>query len=636
MFIEQYGSQTMRNYRIAFFTADWNYELVESTLHGLKRFVDDHPNVNLCIFDCFGKDTVNARNRSEYAVFELADLQRFDGLLVQGNQLVLRQVRDSIARRVADSGIPAVTIDCPIEGCKLVGIDNQMAQKQLVDHVLREHGVKRLVYLTGILGNGCPEGMQRRDGFLDACRENGIPETDIEVIECTWRTSDGMEVAQRWLEEGRELPDAFICANDEMALGMLGVFRENGVRIPEQVIVTGFDNVASAELSSPRLSTVSRDYDVLDYNAMEILLDLIDGAPQRRSSDFGYGIVCSESCGCVEHSRSDAIRDKYFRQTRFLKNFYSQQDEMAGKLFEASDLVELSRIVEKNHGIFGCDNVYLCFNDYYFDNYDKRQWALDSEFFGREMVLVPCGRQRLAADPDQPSVRFPTGELLPGEMMRRERFLLFYPLHYNTYSIGYLVMDGISEAAKLNLHESIFSFLEIAIENVRKKLLLRQLNDVLDNLYVHDALTQLYNRFGYERFAQQTFDRFLASGGAQILFIDMDDMKNINDRLGHELGDAAIRTAAETIREACDEADFVMRYGGDEFLVIASAGEDAIEAAIQREVDARNARDDLPFTLALSIGTMRVDAAHPQPLDHVVQQADARMYQRKKARKAAR
>ena len=267
----------MRNYRIAFFTADWNYELVESTLHGLKRFVDDHPNVNLCIFDCFGKDTVNARNRSEYAVFELADLQRFDGLLVQGNQLVLRQVRDSIAKRVADSGIPAVTIDCPIEGCKLVGIANQRAQKQLVDHVLREHGVKRLVYLTGILGNGCPEGMQRRDGFLDACREKGIPETDIEVIECTWRTSDGMEVAQRWLEEGRELPDAFICANDEMALGMLGVFRENGVRIPEQVIVTGFDNLASAELSSPRLSTVSRDYDVLDYNAMEILLDLIDG-----------------------------------------------------------------------------------------------------------------------------------------------------------------------------------------------------------------------------------------------------------------------------------------------------------------------------------------------------------------------
>ncbi len=626
----------MKNYRIAFFTADWNYELVESTLHGLKRFVDDHPNVNLCIFDCFGKDTLNARNRSEYAVFDLADLKRFDGLLVQGNQLVLRQVRDSIAARVAKTHIPAVTIDCPIEGCKLVGIDNQQAQKELVDHVIREHGARKLVYLTGIMQNGCPEGKQRRDGFLDACRENGVAEADIEVIECTWRTSDGSDVALRWLREGRELPDAFICANDEMALGMIGTFEENGVHIPEQVIVTGFDNLTSAELSSPRLSTVNRDYDMLNYTAMEILMDLIDGAPQRNSPDFGFGIVCSESCGCVESARSSTIRDKYFRQTRFLKNFYSQQDEMAGRLFEASDLVGLSNIVENNHGIFGCDNVYLCFNDYYFDNYDKRQWAHDSEFFGREMVLVPCGRRHLAASPGQSCIRFPTGELLPGEMLRRERFLMFYPLHYNTYSIGYLVMDGISEAAKLNLHESIFSFLEIAIENVRKKLLLRQLNDVLDNLYVHDALTQLYNRFGYERFAQPTFERFLASGGAQILFIDMDDMKGINDRLGHELGDAAIRAASEAIRDACNAEDFIMRYGGDEFLVIASTAEKAMEDAIQREVATRNDRGDLPFTLALSVGTIDADEARTQPLDQLVQMADARMYQRKKARKAAR
>ena len=626
----------MRNYRIAFFTADWNYELVESTLHGLKRFVDDHPNVNLCIFDCFGKDTVNARNRSEYAVFDLADLNRFDGLLVQGNQLVLRQVREAIARRVAKCGIPAVSIDCPIDGCTLVGIDNQKAQKDIAAHVMREHGAKKLVYLTGILENGCPEGKQRRDGFLEACRENGVAEEDIEVIECTWRTSDGIDVAQRWVREGREMPDAFICANDEMALGMIGAFEENGVRIPERAIVTGFDGLTSAELSSPRLSTVYRDYDAFNYSAMEILIDMIDGAPQRKSTSFEYRVAFSDSCGCAQSTRTGSIREKYFRQTRFLKTFYSQQDEMAGKLFEASDLVELSKIVERNHGIFGCDNVYLCFNDYYFDNYDKRQWAHDSEFFGKQMVLVSCGRKQLSGDANQICVRFPTSELLPGDMMRKERFLMFYPLHYNTYSIGYLVMDGICEASRLNLHESIFNFLDIAIENVRKKLLLKQLNDVLDNLYVHDAMTQLYNRFGYERFAQQTFDRFLSRGGAQILFIDMDDMKDINDRLGHELGDAAICAAAEAIRDACDESDFIMRYGGDEFLVIASVGEEEAEAAIQRAVDARNAKGDLPFSLALSVGVIDAHAEERQSLDRLVQDADARMYQRKKARKAAR
>ena len=54
----------MDRYRIAFFTVDWNYDLVESTLHGLKQFVDDHEEVNLCILDCFGKDIINARDHS--------------------------------------------------------------------------------------------------------------------------------------------------------------------------------------------------------------------------------------------------------------------------------------------------------------------------------------------------------------------------------------------------------------------------------------------------------------------------------------------------------------------------------------------------------------------------------------------
>ena len=112
-----------RSYRIAFFTVDWNYELVESTLHGLKQFVDEHPNVSLSIFDCFGKDQDNAKDKSEYAIFTLPDLKQFDGLLVQGNQIILQRVREDLGRRIKESGVPAVSIGCPMEGCTLIHID---------------------------------------------------------------------------------------------------------------------------------------------------------------------------------------------------------------------------------------------------------------------------------------------------------------------------------------------------------------------------------------------------------------------------------------------------------------------------------------------------------------------------------
>ena len=624
----------MKDYRIAFFTVDWNYELVESTLHGLKKYVDDHENVHLCIFDCFGKDQDNPRDRSEYAIFELPDLSQFDGILIQGNQIVLNRAREAVARKIALAGIPALTIDCPIEGAKLLTVDNRAAQRDLVDHVIKAHGARRLAYLSGNLSNGSPEGQQRLDGFRDACAANGISPKNMDIVPCTWRTTDGSRTVRQWLKQERPLPDAFICANDEMAFGVLEVLLDAGYNVPNDVLVTGFDDVASAELSSPRLSTVHRDYEKLNYYGMDVLIDIIEGRETRDIIPFDHELVCSESCGCSGASAPDSIREKYFRQTRFLKSFYIMQDQMAEQLFEASDLLELMDIVEKNRAVFGCDNVYLCINDYYYDNYDKKQWSHDSEVFGEEMILAACDHIGYIADSNHLYARFPTRDLLPGTLPREERFLMFYPLHYNTYSIGYLAMDSISEAAKLNLHESIFSFLEIAIENVRKKGLLRHFNSVLDNLYVHDSLTGLYNRFGFERFGQLTFDRFMVSdGGSQILFIDMDGLKAINDRFGHEVGDAAIRAAAQVLRGACNSQDFLMRYGGDEFLVIASCRETGLKAAIQRAVREYNQDSDSQFTLSLSVGIVHAEALDGHTLDECIQAADAQMYDNKNRRK---
>ena len=628
----------MRNYRIAFFTADWNYELVESTLQGLKQYVDEHVNVRLCVFDCFGKDLDSDKDKSEYAIYDLADLEQFDGVLVQGNQIVLRRVRDLIAERIAQSGIPAVSIDCPLEGCTMIGIDNQSAQRDITDHVIRCHGARRLVYLTGLLDNGSLEGRQRLEGFYDACRNNGVPEENIQVIEGTWRTSDGATVIHNWMEEKRPLPDAFLCANDDMALGLMEALGEYGFRVPRDVIVTGFDGLSSAELSSPRLSTIRRDNSGQNYRAMDLLIKMIDGQRAGDKQSFPHQMICTESCGCGDSAGPAYLQDKYFHQTRFLKDFYSLQDEMAEDLFEADSLLELMDMVEDNKKILGSGNVYLCVNDYYFDGSDTKQYKQGMETFGKEMILAACGRDCVTLDRRAQYVRFPTRDLLPCGMMEVNRFLVFYPLHYNAHSLGYLVMDGISETAKLNLHMSIFSFLEIAMENVRKKNLLRSFNDILDDLYVHDALTGLYNRFGYERFAQQTFDTFLREdGGAQVLFIDMDHMKDINDRCGHETGDAAIKKTAEILRASCGPRDLMMRYGGDEFLVIASCRDGDLPGIIQRAVNAYNGGSEKPpFQLSLSVGVIRISAKEGKPLEECVREADELMYEQKILRKRCR
>ena len=617
--------------RIAFLTVDWNYELVENTLHGLLQFTVDHPDVQLCVFDCFGKDLGNDKDRSEYSIFSLPELSEFDGLLIQSNQIILQEARHEVERIVLESGIPAVAIGCELKGCSIAFFDNREAQYGMAEHIIREHGARRIVYLTGNLYNDCPEGYARLQGFLDACRDNKIPDSNLEVIKCTWRTSDGVNVARRFLRGTEPLPDAFICANDEMALGLMETLQESGIRVPRDVLVCGFDNLSSAELSSPRLSTVHTDHSKLDYHAAEVLLNMIRGAETQDQIPFGFDLICSESCGCHNTPRRGVIRDLYFQQTRFLRSFYIQQDQMAEALFEANDLQDLMRIISNNHTIFGCDAIYLCINEYYFDNYDKSMWPNYAESFDSTMVVYDSTRKT-----GDDMIRFPTEDLLPAHLMEKEPFLIFYPLHYNTYSIGYIALNGICAAAKLNLHESILNFLAIAIENVRKKSLLHNLNDTLDDLYVHDALTGLYNRFGLARFGQQRYDDLLASeGSVQILFIDMDDMKAINDRFGHETGDAALKISARILQRTCSSDAFIMRYGGDEFIIIDSGRIRHLDENIMAAANEYNRTSGMPFTLSFSVGVIRTDASKRLPVDECIRSADALMYKVKQKKKAA-
>ncbi len=620
----------MRKYRIAYFTADTNYELVESTLQGLNQYVEDHPQISLCIFDCFGMSRNASRNMAGYAIFKLADLERFDGLLIQGNQIIPPIVREHISRAVLQNHIPAVSVDCPIKGCHMIGLDNRQAQMDITEHIIRDHHARKLVYLTGELNNDSPNGPLRVEGFQAACDKYGIEKHEIEIIPCSWQTGDGFRVGKKWLSENRKLPDAFICANDEMAIGLIEALTLSNVRIPEDVKVTGFDGITSAELSDPCLSTIYRDFGSVNYHAMEMLIGLINHKEVNDECTFTYQLVPSESCGCPHPYDLSRIKNRHFRRVRFMQNFNSLQDQLSEDLVRASDLPELMQVFQRHSNIFGSDQVFLCINDFYFDQYGREESADSSSPFGREIVMLKDRGKENSSDP--PSfIRFETHRLLPESILAKNRFMVFYPLQSDSGTIGYLALNRISEVTRLNLHQSLLSFLAISIENVQKKQLLHQMKDRFEQLYVRDELTGLYNRFGLERYGEQLFRRLLRDEkGVLLLFVDVDGLKRINDQYGHDNGDLAILSAARILTASIGEDSFLMRYGGDEFLIIVPLNQ---EEAVQRIRNKADSCNSLPFRLSLSIGCQRITEAGNKNLDDWIHEADQKMYIEKRKRK---
>ena len=156
----------------------------------------------------------------------------------------------------------------------------------------------------------------------------------------------------------------------------------------------------------------------------------------------------------------------------------------------------------------------------------------------------------------------------------------------------------------------------------------------LRNLSLRDGLTGLYNRRGFLELSQQVVrvaerERHRLA----LLFVDLDGLKRINDELGHGSGDEAINEAAELLRTTCRATDLVGRLGGDEFVVLASNVEgealDVLRGRLERAVAQANDKPGRSYPLSFSLGAATFDPIAPVPIETLLVEADARMYEAK-------
>ena len=163
----------------------------------------------------------------------------------------------------------------------------------------------------------------------------------------------------------------------------------------------------------------------------------------------------------------------------------------------------------------------------------------------------------------------------------------------------------------------------------------RKRETALESVALHDELTGLYNRRGWFVLAEHELERARRAHSARVLlFVDLDGLKQVNDRLGHREGDRAIADAAAVLQSASRSSDIVGRLGGDEFVLL--LGDDGqAEGARRRLVaalDEHNERSGAAFELRLSIGAEVWFPDEACSLDELVRRADEEMYAEKARR----
>src|SRR5690606_37341768 len=156
-----------------------------------------------------------------------------------------------------------------------IRIDNRCAAKTMVDYLL-SLGHRRIGVISGLKDN--PHAMERLEGYKLALEEAGIPfERDL-VAEGDFTMWSGLNAAFQFCNM-KDRPSAIFCMNDEMAIGAMQTFKNQGLKIPEDISVTGFDDIAYAKYSDPSLTTISQPAEEMGKMAMDMLLKVIEGEP---------------------------------------------------------------------------------------------------------------------------------------------------------------------------------------------------------------------------------------------------------------------------------------------------------------------------------------------------------------------
>lgn len=158
----------------------------------------------------------------------------------------------------------------------------------------------------------------------------------------------------------------------------------------------------------------------------------------------------------------------------------------------------------------------------------------------------------------------------------------------------------------------------------------------LKALALRDALTGLNNRLGFTNHAEQELRLARRAGfPLTLMFIDLDDMKEINDRFGHDQGDAALGEMAEIMRESFRDSDILARLGGDEFVALMVATKQECLLAQERmlsNLQSRNAKQERPWHLSVSTGVSVFEPEVHATLQSLLDDADRLMYEQKHER----
>ncbi|MCR5673839.1 MAG: GGDEF domain-containing protein [Lachnospiraceae bacterium] len=607
----------MRN--IAFFLGELQLDTQRKVLEGIAEAAKADGN-NLVVY-CLTLSSDEDFNMGESAAMLNDDFSVYDGFIIYAESIYSAKIRQKLITKILDQHKPAASIDCQIPGMILVSSDNESAMLALSKHLIGEHNIKTVNFISGP-EDSIDSNTRKRVFELELTRAG----RKLDPERCytgDYYARSGRAAVKYFDSKGLLEADAYVCANDQMALGAYYALSDRGIRVPDDTILSGYDNIFEAANHYPRITSVNRFEKKMGEAAYKNVIRAVEGGNFDMKPVIKSDPVFAESCGCstVRPVNHRLVVNQYSRNKLREARYAEMISELTVQLTNARSAEDICESLKPCIPELGGDAFYM-FVDCNTDDAD-----IDDKMKGgisyHDKKFEEIQQEHM---------------LESTEMFKDEKggnLYIIYSLHYREQSYGLSIIRNSSMPLFSEFYRVLMMMLSNSLEQVKNVGRMEKMIRTLDEMWVFDPMTHIYNRAGFFKFSEEIVKEAREDKEDMFfIFIDLDGLKKVNDAFGHETGDRMICDMADVLRKTRNKEELLMRYGGDEFVVFGKGlNSDEVKEAIVRirKVMADiNAGGENEYTLDASIGYHMVPYDNDKPLSALIELADQEMYKEKR------
>ncbi|GGJ42723.1 EAL domain-containing protein [Deinococcus roseus] len=197
------------------------------------------------------------------------------------------------------SGVPVVALGRKIPGIPSILIDNRTGMRQMMEHLIVQQGHRSFVFVRGTRGNS--DSQLREEVVRECLQQHGLELPDHHVLQGDFFGPRAASEIKHLLQQGQHF-DVVVCANDDMALGVIHALEQMGLRVPLDVAVVGFDDIEDARYCTPPLTTVRQPIEQQAERAVQLLLDIRAGQIPPEVTHLDTELVVRQSCGGMQEA----------------------------------------------------------------------------------------------------------------------------------------------------------------------------------------------------------------------------------------------------------------------------------------------------------------------------------------------